>query len=179
MEDWEDQNTDMDFSVGCKDAGCMGHETFGGNYGTPEQAAAAWNRRTPQTVAVIAPAIEWEGMNHRGNKGYNFSKCKDYRIVNRNGKFVAYKWGKEDALYDGNSEPEAIAACQIHKQSQVDKALEGCNVRPWVDPQGLVEAIKTARPKIIKLLQRFGTMDAERDPLTELDAAIKAWEESK
>jgi len=154
MEDWEDQNTDMDFSVGCKDAGCMGHETFGGNYGTPEQAAAAWNRRTPQTVAVIAPAIEWGK-----RKGFLIqSKCGwyDLRFMTEGEGWQA--WSNDDRAFSpltklATSEIEAKAACQAHLQAQVNAALEGCNMRPWVDPQGLVDAIKTARPKIIKLLQ--------------------------
>jgi hypothetical protein len=80
----------------------------------------------PLTVTV--PPIEWEGVNHRGSNGFNFSKCKEYHIVCRDGKFVSYKWGKDEALYDGESEQEAIAACQAHAQAQVNRALEGCNV---------------------------------------------------
>jgi len=134
-----------------------------------------------QTVAVIAPAIEWEGMNHRGNKGYNFSKCKDYRIVNRNGKFVAYKWGKEDALYDGNSEPEAIAACQAHKQAQVDKAIEGCNVRDFMP---LLEKIKQEQADAEKyydensddLHKRLAASSVFRTKVTRF---IREWEEAQ
>jgi len=128
-------------------------------------------------LTVIVPPIEWGEWREIENDFYKPSN-KGYTLVRRFASDVirVHLMGRNSI--DG-SEEELMAACQAHLQAQVNTALEGCNVRPWVDPQGLVEAIKTARPKIIKLLQRFGTMDAERDPLTELDAAIKAWEESK
>jgi len=144
------------------------------------EASMALQAVESQPVAVIAPVIEWGK-----RKGFLIqSKCGwyDLRFMTEGEGWQA--WSNDDRAFSpltklATSEIEAKAACQAHLQAQVNTALEGCNVRPWVDPQGLVEAIKTARPKIIKLLQRFGTMDVERDPLTELDAAIKAWEEAK
>lgn len=149
---------------------------------SPEGAAIYYNRRDPQPVAVIVPPLEWGEWDTYVNTiamRFCVSKCGGYKIEHDVvvGTFIALDItpNRLRFLLQGTWS-EAIAACQAHKQAAVDKVIEGCNVVPWRDPQPLLDAIKTAKPKIIELLKHFGTMDAERDPLTELDAVTKAWE---
>jgi len=50
----DDTDTGMYYSIGCCDAGCIGHESFGGAWDTPKEAARLWNLR------VFIPVVELE-----------------------------------------------------------------------------------------------------------------------
>lgn len=164
------------FTVSCKTCGAESCDKE-----TAEEAAAAWNRRAPQTVAVIALPIEWE---QRGSEDFESreyfvfeSKARD-DDGNPTNEFVAFHRQSHIAIDHSTSIEEAKAACQTHKQLQVDITIGGCNVRPWIDSQGLVDSIK-------EQFADFETAKSEGpdalSALTVLAGAIKhtlkAWEE--
>jgi len=59
----DDTDTGMYYSIGCCDAGCIGHESFGGAWDTPKEAARLWNLR----VFIPVVELEWK----RGIANYN------------------------------------------------------------------------------------------------------------
>jgi len=103
------------------------------------EASMALQAVESQTVAVIVPPIEWEQDWEDERWWYGKRQDSKYSIKVFGSKIIA-RHGS-DILFEEltTSKDAAKAACQIHKQSQVDKAIEGCNVRPWVDPQGFVD----------------------------------------
>jgi len=101
------------------------------------EASMALQAVESQTVAVIAPAIEWGEWREIENDFYKPSN-KGYTLVRRFASDVIRVHLVGRNSIDG-SEEELMAACQAHLQAQVNAALEGCNVRPWVDPQRLVD----------------------------------------
>jgi len=106
-----------------------------------------WNRHAPQPVTVIVPPLEWEEINARGNRGFRFSTGAAYYIEPPiNGKIACGEClGFEIGIFD--TEAEAMAACQNHnrerREARIKQAVEGCNVRPYRDPQPSIDAMKT------------------------------------
>lgn len=142
-----------------------------------EQLNALFEQFRAQPLAVIVPPLEWEEINARGNRGFRFSIGTEYYIESlTNGKFsCAQCLGFEIGIFD--TEAEAMTACQNHKrdrkQAQVAKALEGCNVVPYRDPQPLLDGLNE-----IKTIGREAECDSDfKDmALAQAESTLKAWE---
>ena len=173
-------------TVSCKTCGAVGCEKE-----TKEEAAAAWNRRAPQPFTVIAPPLEWGEWKSRPDLGDDDSSketlCFRYTIWRR-GNLHNSAFGGKCLTWDGSkglpdpvcTEAEAKAACQSHRQAQVNVALEGCNVIPCRDrdPQGLVDALR----QISEVLKRFcqtGKLGELQQSVIDAELILKAWEDGK
>jgi hypothetical protein len=67
----DDTDTGMYYSIGCCDAGCIGHESFGGAWDTPKEAARLWNLRV--FIPVVKHCRRWgfnELLPHLCTKDY-------------------------------------------------------------------------------------------------------------
>jgi len=169
------------FTVSCKTCGAESCDKE-----TAEEAAAAWNRRAPQTVAVIAPAIEWGK-----RKGFLIqSKCGwyDLRFMTEGEGWQA--WSNDDRAFSpltklATSEIEAKAACQAHLQAQVNTALGGCNVR---DLQPFLDALAKAKSALQGQMGEWVGVQVPHIPeslmevseaIEVINFALKSWEETK
>ena len=137
--------------------------------------------RAPHPVCVIVPPIEWGEQSH----WYQKSKCGKYHLYQRHRGGVARdKW---DAYYTGESRrtlrtqiiwdvPKVfvVAACQAHAQATVNRALEGCKIEPFRDPQGLVDALGRISNMPIPWYK-----DGHPSEKEIAQTALKAWEDGK
>jgi len=146
-----------------------------------------WNRRAPQPVAVIVPPLEWikwTTWNIYNDSFVKWSNHSEYRIFDNRKKALTYPENRYSAQCTGEgggwvglgeftTEAEAIAACQAHKQTTVDKAIEGCNVVLYRDPQPLLDGLKE-----IKAIGREAECDSDfKDmALAHAEYTLKAWE---
>jgi len=143
------------------------------------EASMALQAVDSQSVAVIAPAIEWGDWKEIENDFYKPSN-KGYTLVRRFASDVIRVHLVGRNSIDG-SEEELMAACQAHLQSQVDKALEGCNVRDFMP---LLEKIKQEQADAEKyydensddLHKRLAASSVFRTKVTRF---IKEWEEAQ
>lgn len=101
-----------------------------------------------QPLAVVVPKLEWGEWQGGRDTRYRESACGKYRVFGceGNGPFRAVVvdkfWGHSEPL---PTEIEAIQHCQAHKEAQITKHLEGCNVVVWRDPQPLKDALRVIR----------------------------------
>lgn len=133
IEEWEDGESE--FSVGCNDAGCLGHETLECRFETPEIATDTWNRRALQPKVVAKP-IEWGERNGLLIQ----SKCGHYDL--RLGAWDLFwrAWSNDDRAFSPLTispctMTEAKAACQAHAQDKVDRFLLDCDIVIIPTPQ--------------------------------------------
>jgi hypothetical protein len=108
-----------------------------------EQLNALFEQFRAQPLAVIVPPLEWgEWIYPNSVIPQKRSVCGKYIILKDpdTGGCDGFESDDDDVISEfGVTESEAIAACQAHKQETVNKALEGCNVVPYRDPQPLLD----------------------------------------
>ena len=133
-------------------------------------------------LTVIAPPLEWgewrdspDGINR-----WKRSKCGRYDIHQDmfENEFGSYLDRNDMSLDITCTEQEAEQVCQIHLQYKITQAIEGCNVIPYKDPQGLVDALR----QISEVLKRFcqtGKLGELQQSVIDAELILKAWEDGK
>ena len=140
-----------------------------------------------QPFTVIAPPLEWgewrdspDGINR-----WKRSKCGRYDIHQDmfENEFGSYLDRNDMSLDITCTEQEAEQVCQIHLQYKITQALEGCNVIPYRDPQGLVDIVKQAltycESKIARVESGFSDERFIEIMGEKFTQALKAWEDGK
>ena len=144
-----------------------------------KEAVNFWNLRTPLTV--IVPPIEWEPLNAVGTF---WGKGKDnmFSIKKLGPDYIAGYASMNHKLPFKTFE-DANAVCYGMKKYVVDQALEGCNVIPYRDPQGLVDIVKQAltycESKIARVESGFSDDRFIEIMGEKFTQALKAWEDGK
>ena len=128
IEEWEDGESE--FSVGCNDAGCLGHETLECRFETPEIATNTWNRRALQPKVVAKP-IEWVTQTAEGPW---YSTNLKHRIVKIE---VGFEWQQKlpkpalekwEPMFSLETFESIEAFINEYQQLEVNRAIEDCDI---------------------------------------------------
>jgi len=144
------------------------------------EASMALQDVESQTVAVIAPAIEWEQDPEDQRWWYGKDRDSKYSLKVFGNKIIS-RHGSDILFVElDNSMDDAKAICQAHKQAQVNAVLEVCNVR---DPQPLLDILKQAttycESKIARVESGFSDERFIEIMGEKFTSTLKSWEEAQ
>lgn len=128
----------------------------------------------PQPVSVIVPPIEWIGLDNKGGLRDKESGRKVY--------FDTYtqKWIGQ-GLKQYSTREEACESHQNGREKDVKRTLEGCNVIPYRDPQGLVDMLEKIKDTLFK--QGYPLNESDSDTFKgmseDVESVLKEWEDGK